>query len=188
MWQRHKQTLNYSVIKAPFDGTIGISQVKVGNTVSVGQTVLNTISTDDPMAVDFVVNEKQIPRFVQLEAHKPNPADSIFTIALPDNSLYNYDGQIHVIDRGVNPQTGTIIVRLVFPNPSWLRAGMSCTVRVRNDDTAQQLLVPKSNSGADGRVLYVRSKGYADSHLAPIHLIKKMQQPPGPSLHAIQRK
>lgn len=52
-------------------------------------------------------------------------------------------GKISVIDRGVNPQTGTITVRLVFPNPqSELRAGMSCTVRVHNEDTAQQIIIP----------------------------------------------
>ena len=45
--------LTYSNIYAPFDGTIGISQVRVGNLVSPGTTLINTISTDDPMAVDF---------------------------------------------------------------------------------------------------------------------------------------
>ena len=54
--KKARTDLGYSIIKAPFDGTIGISQVKVGNTVNTGQTVMNTISTDDPMAVDFVIN------------------------------------------------------------------------------------------------------------------------------------
>jgi RND family efflux transporter MFP subunit len=54
-----KTNLSYSVISAPFDGTIGFSMVKLGNMVTVGQTVLNTISTDNTMAVDFLVNEKQ---------------------------------------------------------------------------------------------------------------------------------
>ncbi len=140
---RTQTDVGYSVINAPFDGTIGISQVKVGNTVVPGQTVLNTISTTSPMAVDFVVNEKQISRFLKLQNLKNDPADSIFTIQLPDNSIYNYPARIHVIDRGVNPQTGTITVRLTVPDPSsMLRAGMSCLVRVRNDDTAKQILIP----------------------------------------------
>ncbi len=108
--------LNYSVIKAPFDGTIGLSQVKVGNTVSPGQTVMNTISTTDPMAVDFVVNEKQLPKFLKLKDIGNNAKDSIFTLQMPDNSIYPIPGQISVIDRGVNPQTGTITLRLKFPN------------------------------------------------------------------------
>ena len=49
-----KTNLGYTVIYAPFSGTIGISQVKLGNVVTVNTTVLNTISTNNPMAVDFV--------------------------------------------------------------------------------------------------------------------------------------
>jgi membrane fusion protein (multidrug efflux system) len=135
--------LGYSTITAPFDGTIGISQVKLGNTVITGQTILNTISTDDPMAVEIIVNEKQISRFLKLKQRKPIEADSIFTLGLPDNSIYNKVGQISFLDRGVNPQTGSIIVRVEFPNPAFeLRAGMSCTVRVRNDDTSMKILIP----------------------------------------------
>src|SRR6185369_10049288 len=56
-------SLKYTTIDAPFEGTIGISQVKMGASVSAGQTLLNTISTDDPMAVDFVFDQKYLPRF-----------------------------------------------------------------------------------------------------------------------------
>ncbi len=140
---RAQTDVGYSTITAPFSGIIGISQVKLGNMVVPGQTVLNTISTNDPMAVDILVNEKQIQRFIKLQNLKQNPADSLFTIQLADNSVYNYPGRIQVIDRGVNPQTGAITVRLVFPNTSSsLRAGMSCTVRVRNNDTTEQLIIP----------------------------------------------
>src|SRR6201996_4352585 len=54
---------SYSVITAPFDGTIGFSMVKLGNLVSIGTTVLNTISTDNPMAVDFLINEAQLGHY-----------------------------------------------------------------------------------------------------------------------------
>jgi len=138
-----KTNLTYSVIYAPFDGTIGFSQVKMGNMVSVGQTVLNTISTNDPMAVDFLVNEKQLPAFEALSTRKQDPHDSLFTILLPDNSLYPYVGKISVIDRAVDQQTGAIRVRLEFPNPkSQLRVGMSCVVRVHNQDTGPQIVIP----------------------------------------------
>ncbi len=58
--------LRYSIFYAPFDGTIGISSVKLGSAVTAGQTLLNTVSSDDPMGVDCAVDEKQINRFVQL--------------------------------------------------------------------------------------------------------------------------
>ncbi|WP_214070957.1 efflux RND transporter periplasmic adaptor subunit [Mucilaginibacter sp. dw_454] len=138
-----KTNLNYAVVYAPFSGTIGFSQVKLGNVVSTGSTVLNTISTEDPMAVDFVINEKQLPHFEQLQSGKGKNVDSLFTIMLPDNSLYPAIGKISVIDRAVDSQTGSIRVRLVFPNPkNVLRAGMSCVVRVHNQDTEPQLVVP----------------------------------------------
>jgi len=138
-----RASLAYAIITAPFDGTIGLSQVKTGNFVTPGSTVLNTISTDDPIAVDFVINEKQLPRFEKLAKSKTDKVDSLFTILLPDNTLYPHTGKISVIDRAVDPQTGSITIRLVFPNPDYfLRAGMSCVVRVHNQDTAPQLVLP----------------------------------------------
>ncbi len=136
--------LNYAVIRAPFDGTIGISQVKQGASVIPGQTILNTISSDGPVAVDFVINEKQIPRFTLLQQKKPTAADSIFSLLLPDNSKYDQTGEIYFMDRGVNTQTGTLTVRVKFPNPaSMLKPGMSCKISVRNQsDTGVQVLIP----------------------------------------------
>jgi len=135
--------LRYATIYAPFDGTIGISQVKLGTAVSPGQTILNTISSDDPLAVDFPVDQKEIGRFVQLEQKGKAAGDSTFSLLLPDQTVYPYPGHISLIDRAVDPQTGTIKTRVVFPNKkSLLRAGMSTNVRVRNNNAAPSLLIP----------------------------------------------
>ena len=53
-------SVRYTKVYAPFDGIIGISLVKVGAAVSAGQTVLNTVSTDGQLAVDFGVDQKEI--------------------------------------------------------------------------------------------------------------------------------
>jgi RND family efflux transporter MFP subunit len=138
-----RTNLNYAVVYAPFDGTIGFSMVKLGDVVNPGSTVLNTISTDDPIAVDFIVNEKQLPQFEQLQTGSKHAPDSLFTILLADNSLYPYTGKISIIDRAVDSQTGSIRIRLVFPNQKKiLRVGMSCVVRVHNQDTEPQLVLP----------------------------------------------
>jgi membrane fusion protein (multidrug efflux system) len=135
--------LNYSLIVAPFDGTIGISQVKPGASVMPGQTLLNIISSDDPIAVDFVVEEKNIFRFQKLIDKSSSGKDSTFKIILPDNSYYPFPGKISFIDRAVDPQTGTIKVRLIFPNNKRiLKAGMSCNVRVLNENGGKQLVIP----------------------------------------------
>lgn len=137
-----KTNLGYALVTAPFDGTIGFSLVKLGDVVTPGTTVLNTVSTDSPMAVDFIINEKQLPKFEKIQDNK-NPVDSLFTIALPDNSVYPALGKISIIDRAVDPQTGAIKVRLIFPNPNgFLRVGMSCVVRVHNQDVKPQIVVP----------------------------------------------
>ncbi len=138
-----KTNLGYATIYAPFDGLIGFSQVKLGNLVSVGTTLLNTISTIDPIAVDFLINEKQLTHYENLQHGVGVHPDSLFTFLLPDNTLYPYTGKISVIDRAVDPQTGSIRVRLVFPNPKYtLKAGLSCVVREHNQDTSPQMLIP----------------------------------------------
>jgi RND family efflux transporter MFP subunit len=135
--------LSYATIYAPFTGMIGFSQVKLGNLVTVGTTLLNTISTIDPIALDFLINEKQLPHYLELQKNPKKHPDSLFTFLLPDNSVYPHTGKIAVIDRAVDPQTGSIRVRLVFPNPTFaLKAGTSCVVREHNEDTGPQMLIP----------------------------------------------
>jgi len=137
-----KTSLAYATVYAPFDGTIGFSQVKLGTVVQPG-TTLNTISTDDPMAVDFVVNEKILPKYERLQFVKNQAADSLFTFQLPDGSIYPSTGSISNIDRAVDSQTGTIRIRLKFPNNKhFLRVGMSGVVRVHNQDTQPQMVLP----------------------------------------------
>ena len=138
-----RTNLTYSEITAPFDGTIGFSMVKLGDMVTVGQTVLNTISTDDPMGVDIQINEKQLLHFEDLQRGKGKSVDSLFTLILPNNAFYPFDGEISIIDRAVSAQTGSIKVRIVFPNKqSYLRVGMSCVLRVHNQDSTPQILIP----------------------------------------------
>jgi len=135
--------VRYSTIYAPFDGTIGISQVKMGTAVSPGQTILNTISSDNPIAVDVALDQKEIARFITLQQHTAAIKDSLFTLTLPGQVTYPYPGQISVIDRAVDAQTGTIKARLTFPNKdNLLKAGMSCNLRVKNNGNSQSLLIP----------------------------------------------
>ncbi len=183
---RAKTDIEYATITAPFEGVIGISQVRVGTAVVAGQTVLNTISTDGPIFVDFVVNEKQIPRFMQLKRKKLRPADSVFTFQMPDGSVYGRVGEMTLIDRGVNTQTGTIIVRLTFPNPdNELRSGMSGVVRVRNDDTARSLVVPAKAIVEQMGEYFVY---IAKDTLIPTEKKEKDARPDASAWHAIQKR
>jgi len=134
--------VRFSTIYAPMTGTIGISQVKKGTAVVAGQTLLNTVSTDNPIAVDFTVDQSQIYRFSEMEQKGTNPADSVFTIAF-GGEVYPYPGKIGLIDRAVDPQTGTIKTRLIFPNDhDLLKPGMNTTVRVKNTPSGKATIIP----------------------------------------------
>jgi RND family efflux transporter MFP subunit len=132
--------LSYATIRAPFTGRIGISQVKLGAQVSPGTTLLNTISTGNPIGVDIVVNEQDINRFYKLQKVT---SDTTFRLQLPDGTTFNRTGKIFAIDRGVSDQTGTIRVRIQFPNQhDELKDGMSCVLQVLNDDSGDRVQVP----------------------------------------------
>jgi membrane fusion protein (multidrug efflux system) len=133
--------VRYSTISAPFDGTIGISNVRLGAAVSAGQTLLNTISSDDPIAADIAVDQREILRFTQLFTRKGVKGDSTFRLAV-GTDLYPETGHISIIDRAVDPQTGSIKMRLVFPNHDHLlRSGMSATLRVLAS-SAKSIIIP----------------------------------------------
>jgi membrane fusion protein (multidrug efflux system) len=134
-------SVRYTKVTAPFDGVIGISAVKVGAAVSAGQTVLNTVSTDGQLAVDFNVDQKEIYRFTKLMKDQ-KAADSTFTLKFGVD-IYPASGRISLIDRAVDPQTGSIKTRLVFGNKEGqLRAGMSGTVRVLNNAKDKSVVIP----------------------------------------------
>jgi RND family efflux transporter MFP subunit len=135
-----KTDLSYSIITAPFTGRIGISQVRMGAQVSPGTTLLNTVSGEDPIGVDVVIDEQDISRFYKLQAHN---TDSTFKLLLPDDTEYNAPGKVLAIDRGVATGTGTIKVRIQFPNKGdQLKDGMSCVLKVLNNDSGERIQIP----------------------------------------------
>ncbi|MBC8032536.1 MAG: efflux RND transporter periplasmic adaptor subunit [Chitinophagaceae bacterium] len=137
-----RANVQFANITAPFSGTIGISQVKTGTAVVAGQTILNTVSTDNPIAIDIAVSQDEIYRFIQLQQQPKSAGDSLFTLAFGPE-IYPYPGTINLIDRAVDPQTGTIKIRLVFPNDKgMLKPGMNGTLRVKNSDSKNSIVIP----------------------------------------------
>ncbi len=135
-------SVRYTKVYAPFDGVIGISAVKTGAAVTAGQTSLNTVSSDRELAVDFNVDQKDIFRFTKLMSEKQNFSDSTFTLAF-GTEPYPYPGRIYLLDRAVDPQTGTIKARLIFPNTkNLLISGMNGTVRIKNSASTQSVVIP----------------------------------------------
>jgi RND family efflux transporter MFP subunit len=132
--------LSFSQIRAPFTGRIGISQVRLGAQVTPGTTLLNTISSENPIGVDIVINEQTVDRFYKLQKHT---TDSTFRLKLSSGAMYNQKGSVYAIDRGVNSLTGTVKVRIKFPNPQdSLRDGMSAVMNVLNNESGERVQIP----------------------------------------------
>ncbi|MFP5079434.1 efflux RND transporter periplasmic adaptor subunit [Pedobacter sp. JCM 36344] len=135
--------LERATIVSPLTGTIGISQVKLGALASPGTTLLNTVSTFNPIAVDISVNQAEIPRFTQLQRIPSAVKDSLFSIQLQDGSIFKGQGRIVAIDRAVDPQTGTIKVRISYPNAQGrLISGMTVNLKALNVASERQLVIP----------------------------------------------
>lgn len=132
--------LSYSQIRAPFTGRIGISQVRLGAQVTPGTTLLNTISSENPIGADITINEQSVDRFYDLQK---KTTDTTFRLKLSSGSMYNQIGRIYAIDRGVNSLTGTVKVRVKFPNAQdSLRDGMSAVLSVLNNESGKRVQIP----------------------------------------------
>lgn len=132
--------LHRSVIVAPFSGNIGISQVRTGALVNAGTTLLNTVSSTNPIAVEFQINEKDIPEFTKLQTGSSNTQ---IYVSLPDGNRYQEAGRVVTIDRAVDSQTGTLKVRASFANnANTLRAGMNTTLNVESTSAQEELVIP----------------------------------------------
>lgn len=132
--------VRYTKVIAPFDGVIGISQVRMGAAVTAGQTLLNTVSTSNPVAVDVNIDQSLIYKFSSMIA--ANKVDSSITMAF-GNDVYPYHGKAVLLDRAVDVQTGTIKLRLSFPNNDGvLKPGMNANVRILGNKGQESVAIP----------------------------------------------
>jgi membrane fusion protein (multidrug efflux system) len=138
-----KIQLGYTKVYSPIDGVIGRVQVDVGNLVGQGEnTLLATISTVDPVYVNFSVSESDYIRAVR-DQYAKESRDSQIEMILADNSKYDHFGTYNMIDRTVDSRTGTLGIRLTFPNPDHiLRPGQYAKVRVLIELVKDAVVVP----------------------------------------------
>ncbi len=119
---------SYTHVTAPFDGRISRRQVDPGNLVGAGgATTLATLISEDPIYVYFTLSERDVldisegtrrnaasdPESTVKKGHKP----VILEMGLSNKTDFPYKGQLDYYDLGIDPQTGTILMRGVFPNP-----------------------------------------------------------------------
>jgi len=142
--------LAYTVITSPISGIISKLAVDTGNLVGKAEpTLLATVSSLDPIYVDFAVTEADYLRFVKRipglgrgEIRRDTPARLELIVA--DSTTFPHKGRPIFVDRAIDAKTGTIAVRAQFPNPQRvLRAGLFGRVRAITEDVPNALLVPQ---------------------------------------------
>jgi membrane fusion protein (multidrug efflux system) len=137
--------LSYCDIYSPLNGVIGFLQVDEGNLVGRGDaTLLATVSLSNPLLVDFNISEVEYLKLTNRDNPGSRAKDVRFDLILSDNSLHKEPGVFKVLDRTVDPSTGTMKVEASFPNPSsYLRPGQFARVRVAVAEKENAILVPQ---------------------------------------------
>ncbi|HXQ72635.1 MAG TPA: efflux RND transporter periplasmic adaptor subunit [Pyrinomonadaceae bacterium] len=137
--------LSYCDIHSPLNGIIGFLQVDEGNLVGRGDaTLLATVSASDPLLVNFNVSEIEYLKLTDPETAGHRSGNLQFELLLSDESVHPHTGYFRVLDRTVDPTTGTMKVEAAFPNPgSYLRPGQFARVRVAVAERENAILVPQ---------------------------------------------
>lgn len=137
--------LSYCDIYSPISGIIGFLQVDEGNLVGRGDaTLLATVSRADPLLVDFSLSEQEYLKLTSDQSARGSANKLRFDLILSDDSVHSQPGVFRVLDRIVDPTTGTLKVQAQFGNPaSHLRPGQFARVRVAVSERENAVLVPQ---------------------------------------------
>jgi membrane fusion protein (multidrug efflux system) len=113
----------------------------VGSLVGPNAPPITTISTLDPIKVNFSVAEQEYLYF----AKQTNAMQNLqLDLILADGSVYAHKGKFYFADREVDARTGAIRLSALFPNPgNILRPGQYGRVRAVTRTQKQGLLVPQ---------------------------------------------
>lgn len=127
--------LNKKVIRAPFDGRLGLRLVDQGEYLAVGTAIVE-INMLDPIYLDYTLSERDLPqvdRGYRVEVTVAAVPDAIFA------------GEVSAINTSVNPETRTVRVRATLANPEGkLRPGMFATVMTLQPEDREVITLPRT--------------------------------------------
>jgi membrane fusion protein (multidrug efflux system) len=138
--------LEWTRVRSPIDGVAGIARVRVGNLVDSNQ-VLAVVSTLDPIRSSVNISEQEYLENATVinRANEPEYANTRWLqLMLINNQLHPYNARHVIVNREINPQTGTLLIQALFPNPgNVLRPGMFAKVRLHTTREAPTVMVPE---------------------------------------------
>ncbi|MBK6452321.1 MAG: efflux RND transporter periplasmic adaptor subunit [Proteobacteria bacterium] len=130
-----RSRLSDTIIRAPFDGRVGLRRASVGGLVAPG-TVITTLDDTSTIKLDFTVPERVVA------AMKPGLTLEARSVAYPDRV---FEGKVASVDSRVDPNTRSVIVRALVPNgEGLLKPGMFLNVHLSRG-TADVLVVPEES-------------------------------------------
>ncbi|HMJ11128.1 MAG TPA: efflux RND transporter periplasmic adaptor subunit, partial [Polyangiaceae bacterium] len=139
--------LQYTNVIAPLSGRIGRAEVTEGAYVQQSSaTLLATIQQLDPMYVDLTWSSAEALRLRrQIESGKlQKDGQTQVKVLLEDGREYGEAGTMQFTDVTVDPTTGSITLRALFPNPKReLLPGMFVRARIDEGTLPASLLVPQ---------------------------------------------
>jgi len=134
--------LGYTRITSPIDGRIGRALFTRGNLVSPSTGALANVIQFDPIRVVLAVSDSEyLTAFERYSSEQGfNP---LVKVRLANGTVLPDEGQIDFDDNQMNPATGTMAVRLRFPNPNrFLVPNAYVTALVQDRDAPQRILLP----------------------------------------------
>jgi membrane fusion protein, multidrug efflux system len=139
--------LGYTTIRAPISGLADLSKVKPGNLVGRGEsTLLTTISVVDPIYFQAGITEADYLVFAGkavAEGRRPGQGGKA-ELVLADGTAYAEKGTLDAVQRSVDSKTGTLAIRLLFPNPDrLLRPGQYGRLRFDSEVLEGAVCVPQ---------------------------------------------
>jgi len=157
--------LSYTTIASPIAGISAAAQQSVGAYLSPANSMLTTVSSLDPMWVNFSISENELSAFRDQVAKGLiiPPKDNKFAveIVLVDGATFPQTGRITYTDPSFNPQTGTFLLRSTFSNPKGaLRPNQYVRARLKGALRPNAVLVPQGavQQGGKGHFVWVVDK------------------------------
>ena len=108
--------LQFTDIKAPFDGIMDHFQVRLGSLINEGD-LMTTLSDNSEMWVYFNVPEAE---YLNYKTHATEENLLKVSLLMANNQLFEYPGEVKTIEADFNNETGNIAFRATFPNPKGL--------------------------------------------------------------------
>jgi membrane fusion protein (multidrug efflux system) len=149
--------LGYTSIIAPIAGRIGRSLVTVGALVTANQTnPLATIQRLDPIYVDISQSAAELLALKKAMAagrfSGNTPGSARVTLTLEDGSPYPLDGKLQFSEVSVDANTGAVVLRAQFPNPSGiLLPGMYVRAQIIEGVDRRAILAPQQGVSRDDK-------------------------------------